>query len=104
MATRKSTSSKKKAPRLPKAKSRSAVQTNGHHAEIDDVPVSVTLRVGGATITLDEALNFDEESVIELDQYVADPADVLINGKVVAKGQVVAVNEKFGVRITEIVR
>ena len=104
MATRKSTSSKKKAPRLPKGKSRPAVQPNGRHAEIDDVPVAVTLRVGGATITLDEALNFDEESVIELDRYVADPADVLINGKVIAKGQVVTVNEKFGVRITEIVR
>ena len=67
-----------------------------------DVEVTVALELGRASCTLDELLQFGENSLFELDRTVGEPVDVLLNGRVCARGTVVTVGESFGVRLTEI--
>jgi flagellar motor switch protein FliN/FliY len=59
--------------------------------------------VGSTTLTLGEILNIGPGSVVELDNLVEEPVDIKVNGKLVAKGEIVVVEEKFGVKITDIV-
>jgi flagellar motor switch protein FliN/FliY len=59
--------------------------------------------VGSTTLTLEEILNLGPGSVVELDNLVEEPVDIKVNGKLVAKGEIVVVEEKFGVKITDIV-
>ncbi len=59
--------------------------------------------VGSTTLTLGEVLNLGPGSVVELDNLVEEPVDIKVNGKLVAKGEIVVVEEKFGVKITDIV-
>jgi len=59
--------------------------------------------VGSTTLTLEEVLNLGPGSVVELDNLVEEPVDIKVNGKLVAKGEIVVVEEKFGVKITDIV-
>jgi len=70
---------------------------------IVDVPVRVTVRLGQAFKTIGEILSLSPGSVIELDKMAGDPVDILVNGKLIARGEVVVIDENFGVRITEIV-
>lgn len=77
---------------------------DGHNFDlIVDVPVRVTVRLGQAVKTIGEILNLTPGSVIELDKMAGDPVDILVNGKLIARGEVVVIDENFGVRITEIV-
>ena len=69
---------------------------------IIDVPVRVTVRLGQAFKTIGEVLNLAPGSVIELDKMAGDPVDILVNGKLIARGEVVVIDENFGIRITEI--
>lgn len=69
---------------------------------VGDVDVTVSVEIGRSRITLDRALDMGEQSLMELDRNVGDPVDVRLNGKLVARGEVVTVNENFGVRLTEI--
>ncbi len=71
-------------------------------ARLMDVNMSVTIELGRTRQTLEEVLNLGEQSLVELDKQVGDPVDVLVNGKIFARGEVVTVSENFGVRITEI--
>ena len=72
-------------------------------ALVDDVEVTVSVEIGRATVTLDQALGMSEQSLVELNRNVGDPVDVRLNGTLVARGEVVTVDENFGVRLTEIV-
>lgn len=68
-----------------------------------EVPVDVALHVGKTAISIRELMNLVEGSVVELDRAATDPMDVLVNGTLVAKGEIVVVNENFGVRLTDVV-
>jgi flagellar motor switch protein FliN/FliY len=79
---------------------------NGGEVNFDlimDVTVNVTLEVGHAEITVRELLQLTQGSILELDRPAGDPLDVLVNGVRVARGEVVVVNDKFGIRLTEVI-
>jgi len=69
---------------------------------IMDIPLNVEVVVGTTVIPIKELLNFGPGSVIELDRETTQPVDIKVNGKLIAKGELVVVGERFGVRITEI--
>ena len=71
---------------------------------IMDVPLEVTVELGRASKSISEILDFAPGTIIELNRIAGEPIDVLVNGKFVAKGEVVVIEESFGVRITEIVK
>ncbi len=71
---------------------------------IMDVPLNVTVELGRTTKSISEILDFAPGSIIELDRIAGEPIDVLVNGKLVAKGEVVVIEECFSVRITEIIK
>ena len=68
-----------------------------------DVPLRVTVELGGARLSIRELLQLGHGSVVELDKPGGEPLDVYVNGKPIARGEAVIVNDKFGVRLTEIV-
>ena len=68
-----------------------------------DIPLTVTVELGRSKMLINDLLQLGEGSVIELTKLVGEPLEVLINSKLVARGEVVIVNEKFGVRLTTIV-
>ncbi len=68
-----------------------------------NIPVDVSLELGRATVDLQNLIELSQGSVIELNRLVDEPVDVLVNGKLVAKAEVVVVDNKFGARITNIV-
>jgi flagellar motor switch protein FliN/FliY len=70
---------------------------------IMDVPLEVTVELGRTSKSISEILDFGPGKIIELNKLAGEPIDVLVNGKNVAKGEVVVIEESFGVRITEIV-
>ena len=71
---------------------------------IMDVPLEVTVELGRTTKSIQEILDFAPGTIIELDKIAGEPIDILVNGKYVAKGEVVVIEESFGVRITEIIK
>lgn len=71
---------------------------------IMDVPLEVTVELGRTAKTISEILNFAPGTIIELDRIAGEPIDVLVNGKFVARGEVVVIEESFGVRVTEIIK
>lgn len=78
----------------------------GSDATLDlimDVAVTVALEVGRASITVRELLGLTPGSIVELDRLAGEPLDVLVNGVKVARGEVVVINEKFGIRLTEVI-
>ena len=68
-----------------------------------DIPLTVTCELGRSKMLINDLLQLGQGSVIELTKLVGEPLEVLINEKLVARGEVVVVNEKFGVRLTDIV-
>ena len=76
------------------------------HPSLDivlDVPVTVSLEVGKATMSVGELIKLGQGAVVELDRAVGEPLDVMVNGALVAHGEIVLVNEKFGIRLTSVV-
>lgn len=71
---------------------------------IMDVPLEVTVELGRTKKSISEILDFAPGTIIELDKIAGEPVDVLVNGKLVAKGEVVVIEESFGVRVTEIIK
>lgn len=69
---------------------------------LSDVPMLVTAELGRTKLKIKNILQLGEGSVIELDKLSGEPVNILVNGKVIAKGEVVVIDENFGVRITEI--
>ena len=68
-----------------------------------DIPLTVAVELGRSKILINDLLQLGQGSVIELTKLVGEPLEVLVNNKLVARGEVVVVNEKFGVRLTDIV-
>jgi flagellar motor switch protein FliN len=78
----------------------------GDNSQIDlllDISLQVTVELGRARMKIQEILGLRNGSVIELDRLAGEPADILVNGTLIAKGEVVVVDEKFGVRVIEVV-
>ena len=71
---------------------------------IMDVPLNITVELGRTTKSISEILDFAPGTVIELERIAGEPIDVLVNGKFMAKGEVVVIEESFAVRITEIIK
>ena len=71
---------------------------------IRDVPLEVTVELGRTSKSISDILEFAPGTIIELDKIAGEPIDVLVNGKFVAKGEVVVIEESFGVRIMEIIK
>ena len=68
-----------------------------------DIPVIISMEVGNTSIPIRNLLQLNQGSVIELDRLAGEPLDVLVNGTLIAHGEVVMVNEKFGIRLTDVV-
>jgi flagellar motor switch protein FliN len=80
--------------------------TNGDGKTLDlllDVPLSVTVELGRVKMSVRNLLSLGAGAVIELSKIAGEPLDILVNGRPVARGEAVMINEKFGVRLTEIV-
>jgi flagellar motor switch protein FliN/FliY len=72
-------------------------------ARVMDVPVQLTAEIGRTRITIKNLLQLSQGSVVELDGLAGQPLDVLINGYLIAQGEVVVVNDKYGIRLTDII-
>ncbi len=68
-----------------------------------DIPVTMSVEIGSTKIAIRNLLQLNQGSVVELDRIAGEPLDVLVNGTLVAHGEVVVVNEKFGIRLTDVV-
>ena len=95
--------------RVPKADPAQA-QAGVEHVEavqdnlplLDDMPLLLSIELGRSRSTLDQVAGLGEQSLVELDKPVGEPVDIRLNGKLFARGEVVTVDECFGVRITEV--
>ena len=68
-----------------------------------DIPLHVSVELGRASMIINDLLQLGQGSVVELNKLAGEPLEILINGKLIARGEAVVVNEKFGVRITDII-
>ena len=68
-----------------------------------DIPVTMSVEIGRTKITISNLLKLNQGSVVELDRLAGEPMDVMVNGTLIAHGEVVVVNEKFGIRLTDVV-
>ncbi|MDJ0880930.1 MAG: flagellar motor switch protein FliN [Gammaproteobacteria bacterium] len=68
-----------------------------------DIPVTIAMEIGRTRISIRNLLQLNQGSVVELDRLAGEPLDVLVNGTLVAHGEVVVVNEKFGIRLTDVI-
>jgi len=85
-------------------KNNDPVTLDGPNLEVIlDIPVSISMEVGSTDINIRNLLQLNQGSVIELDRLAGEPLDVLVNGTLIAHGEVVVVNEKFGIRLTDVI-
>jgi len=80
--------------------------TDGQQPNIDvilDVPVTLSLEVGRTKMTVGNLLRLRQGSVVELDRLAGEPLDVLVNGQLVARGEIVVINDKFGIRLIDVI-
>jgi len=68
-----------------------------------DIPVTLTVEIGQTRVNIRELLQLSQGSIIELDRKVGEPLDLKVNGTLIARGEVVVVNERFGIRLTDII-
>jgi len=68
-----------------------------------DIPVTIAMEIGRTTISIRNLLQLNQGSVVELDRLAGEPMDVLVNGTLIAHGEVVVVNDKFGIRLTDVI-
>lgn len=68
-----------------------------------DIPVTVAVEIGRTRISISDLLKLNQGSVVELDRFAGEPMDITVNGTLIAHGEVVVVNEKFGIRLTDVV-
>jgi len=79
---------------------------DGENVDLDmilDIPVTISMEIGRTTISIRNLLKLNQGSVVELDRLAGEPLDVLVNGTLIAHGEVVVVNEKFGIRLTDVI-
>lgn len=84
----------------------SSNQLSTNDANLDvilDIPVTLSMEIGRTEIPIHNLLQLNQGSVVELDRLAGEPMDVLINGTLIAHGEVVVINEKFGIRLTDVV-
>jgi len=84
----------------------STPKPSGDGPELDvilDIPVTISMEVGNTKIPIRNLLQLNQGSVIELDRLAGEPLDVLVNGTLIAHGEVVMVNDKFGIRLTDVI-
>jgi flagellar motor switch protein FliN/FliY len=83
-----------------------ALSAGGREVNLDvilDVPVTLSMEVGRTRIPIRNLLQLNQGSVVELDRAAGEPLDVFVNGTLVAHGEVVVVNDKFGIRLTDVI-
>ena len=68
-----------------------------------DIPVTISMEVGRSQISIRNLLQLNQGSVVELERVAGEPLDVLVNGTLIAHGEVVVVNDKFGIRLTDVI-
>jgi flagellar motor switch protein FliN len=92
-------------PAIPAAQSGGEPQpgTEVNVEALLDIPVTMSLEVGRSRVSIRNLLQLNQGSVIELERASGDPLDVFVNGTLVAHGEVVVVNEKFGIRLTDVI-
>lgn len=95
-------------PPPPPEHSESQTEVQGSGAEINlesllDVPVTLSVEIGRSKVPIRELVSLNQGSVIELDREVSEPLDLLVNGKLMARGEVVVVDGQFGLRLIEVV-
>ena len=95
---------------MPSAEFDSLEDTSGGSAGVEanmdvilDIPVTISMEIGRTHISIRNLLQLNQGSVVELDRLAGEPMDVLVNGTLVAHGEVVVVNEKFGIRLTDVI-
>jgi flagellar motor switch protein FliN/FliY len=84
----------------------SAVMAGGSDVNLDgilDIPVTISMEIGRTQINIRNLLQLNQGSVVELDRLAGEPMDVMVNGTLIAQGEVVVVNEKFGIRLTDVI-
>ncbi len=74
-----------------------------HQDVLQNIPVTLSIEVGRATIKIRDLLRLTQGSVVELDRIAGEPLDLLVNNTVVAQGEVVLVNDRYGIRLTRVV-
>jgi flagellar motor switch protein FliN/FliY len=87
---------------FPPLVANTTVQSSLNIEALKDVPVQITVELGRASMTVREILQLGQGSVVELDSLAGEPLDILINGHLIAQGEVVVVGENYGVRLTDI--
>ena len=92
----------------PAAQAAAPTSEAGENSDVNldmilDVPVTLSMEVGRTRISIRNLLQLNQGSVIELDRLAGEPLDVLVNGTLIAHGEVVVVNEKFGIRLTDVI-
>jgi len=100
--------SKKETPSSQPAKLEelSPAQRTGAYPELEfilDIPLEISAEIGRTKMLIRDLLKLNQGSIIELEKFAGEPVEIYVNGKLMAKGEVVVVNDKFGVRITEII-
>jgi flagellar motor switch protein FliN/FliY len=88
---------------FPPVDGQGAVPANKNIDFVLDIPLHVTVQIGSTRMLIRELLQLGQGSVIELNKLAGEPMEVLVNNKLVARGEVVVVNEKFGIRLTDVV-
>ena len=88
---------------FPPVDNQYAVPANKNIEFVLDIPLQVTVQIGSTRMLIRELLQLGQGSVIELNKLAGEPMEVLVNNKLVARGEVVVVNEKFGIRLTDVV-
>lgn len=88
---------------FPPVDNQGAVPANKNIDFVLDIPLQVTVQIGATRMLIRELLQLGQGSVIELNKLAGEPMEVLVNNKLVARGEVVVVNEKFGIRLTDVV-
>lgn len=86
----------------------SAVKSNQQENPINlevlmDVPVTLSMEIGRTNLNIRSLLQLNQGSIVELDRLAGEPLDVLVNGTLIARGEVVVINEKFGIRLTDVI-
>lgn len=93
----------KKIAEFSELKESEVVSAPGNLDFIMDIPLEVTVELGRSSMPIYELLQLGQGSIIELDKMAGEPLSILVNQKLIARGEVVVVNEKFGIRLTEVV-
>jgi len=89
-----------------RAKTKDKLKNNKSLQSLDfilDIPLKVTVELGRTKMNIKEILQLSQGSVVELSKFAGEPLEILVNEKLIARGEVVVVNEKFGIRLTDII-